>query len=142
LTAQRQAVVVDTNVFGAALTRRGAALQRLYAPHLAGRVLVLAAQTVAELRFGALLARWGEARQAALERRIGLARVAAVDEDVVWQVARLRVRCRRAGHALADDHHTSDLWIAATAIRYGLTLVAHDRVFRQAPGLNLLTELA
>jgi predicted nucleic acid-binding protein len=141
LTALREAVVVDTNVFGAALTRRGASLQRLYAPHLAGRVLVLAAQTVAELRFGALLARWGEARQAALERRIGRARIAAVDEDLVWEVARLRVRCRRAGHALADDRHASDLWIAATAIRYRLALVAHDGVFRRTPGLNLLTEL-
>lgn len=51
----RQAVVVDTNVFGAPLTRRQGHLVGLYAPHLVGRLLVLAAQTVAELRFGAML---------------------------------------------------------------------------------------
>lgn len=43
----RQAVVVDTNVFGAPLTRRHGTLVTLYAPHLVGRLLVLAAQTVA-----------------------------------------------------------------------------------------------
>ena len=80
----------------------------IYAPHLVGRLLVLAAQTVAELRFGVLLAHWGEAR--------------------------------RAGHASADDHHANDLWIAATAVRYRLLLVAHDGVFRHAPGLDLRTE--
>lgn len=138
----REAVVVDTNVFGAALTRRQAPLVGLYASHLSGRLLVLATQTVAELRYGALLARWGAPRQAEMERRIGRARIAPVDEDLVWEVARLRVACRWAGHALADDHHTGDLWIAATAIRYQLPLVAHDGVFRRTPGLNLRTELA
>lgn len=137
----REAVVVDTNVFGAALTRRQAPLVGLYARQLTGRLLVLAAQTVAELRYGAQLARWGAARQAEMERRVAHARIAPVDEDLVWEVARLRVACRRAGHALADDHHTGDLWIAATAIRYQLPLVAHDGVFRRAPGLNLRTEL-
>jgi predicted nucleic acid-binding protein len=142
LIPQQRAVVVDTNVFGAALTRRHSPLVELYAPHLTGRVLVLAAQTVAELRFGALWAKWGPARRAELEQRITRARVAPVDEDLVWEVARLRVACRRAGHALADDHHTGDLWIAATAVRYHVPLVAHDGVFRNTPGLDLRTELS
>ena len=133
--------MVDTNVFGAPLARRNTALIEQYAPHLVGRLLVLAPQTVAELRFGALLARGGTARRNELERRIARARVAPVDDDVSWEVARLRVACRRAGHALADDHHAGDLWIAATAIRYGLALVAHDGVFQEAPGLELVTEL-
>jgi predicted nucleic acid-binding protein len=77
-----------------------------------------------------------------VERRIGRARIAPVDDDLVWVVARLRVACRRAGHALADDHHTGNLWIAASAIRYQLPLVAHDGVFRRTPGLDLRTELA
>jgi predicted nucleic acid-binding protein len=135
-------VVVDTNVFGAVLARGHSPLVELYAPHLTGRVLVLAAQTVAELRFGALWAKWGQERRTELEDRIARARVAPVDEDLVWEVAKLRVACRRAGHALADDQHTSDLWIAATAVRYRLPLVAHDGVFRNTPGLDLRTELS
>lgn len=141
MSPARQPVVVDTNVFGAPLVHRHASLVGLYAPHLVGRVVVLAAQTVAELRFGALLARWGSTRQSDLERRISRARVAPVDDGLAWEVARLRVACRRAGHALADDHHAADLWIAATAVRYRLALVAHDGVFRGAPGLELVTEL-
>ena len=42
---------MDTNVFGASLTRRNAPLVDLYASHLVGRFIVLAAQTVAELRY-------------------------------------------------------------------------------------------
>jgi tRNA(fMet)-specific endonuclease VapC len=142
LTRGRQAVVVDTNVFGASLTRRNAPLVGLYASHLVGRVLILAAQTVAELRYGALLADWGPSRQGALERRMAQARVAPVDDELVSEVARVRVACRRIGHALADDHHANDLWIAAAALRYRLPLVAHDGVFRYVPGLDLRTELA
>ena len=141
MSPSRQGVVVDTNVFGAPLARRHGRLVGLYAPHLVGHLLVLAAQSVAELRFGALLAGWGGARRAELERRIARARVAPVDDELTTEVARLRVACRRAGHALADDHHANDLWIAATAIRYALPLVAHDGVFRHTPGLDLRTEL-
>lgn len=142
MPSRQAVVVVDTNVFGAFLTRRNAPLVDLYASHLVGRVIVLAAQTVAELRYGALLAKWGPSRRAALERRLARARVAPVDDELASEVARVRVACRRIGHALADDHHANDLWIAATALRYRLPLVAHDGVFRQVPGLDLRTELA
>jgi predicted nucleic acid-binding protein len=141
LILDRAAVVVDTNVFGAALTRRSA-LVALYARHLVGKLLVVAPQTVAELRFGALSARWGPARLAELDRRVARTRVAPVDDELVWDVARLRVTCRQIGHALADAHHSPDLWIAAAAMRYKLPLVAHDGVFRGTPGLDLRTELS
>lgn len=67
--------------------------------------------------------------------------VAPVDDGLAWEVAKLRFACRRIGHVLADDHHANDLWIATTAVRYRLPLVAHG-VFRNAPGLDLRTELS
>lgn len=136
------AVVVDTGVLGAPLDRRRDQLRRLYAPHLLGRVAVIAVQTVAELRYGALVAGWGERRLRQLERLVSAAAVAPADDDLVWAHARLRVSCRRAGHALAGHAHAADLWIAATAVRHGLALVSHDGVFGDAPGLALITELA
>jgi len=56
--------------------------------------------------------------------------------------ARLRVDCERVGHGLAGKEHEGDRWVAATAIRLGLPLVAHDGIFFDVPDLQLITELA
>ena len=101
---------------------------------------MLAAQTVVEVRYGALAAAWGEFRLAELERRIALTRVAVIDDDLIWSHARLRVACRVAGHALAAAAHAADLWVAATARHLDIPLVTHDAVFRDAPGLSVVTE--
>jgi hypothetical protein len=53
------AVVVDTGVFSAPLLARrviGKSLQQQYQRHLVGRQLVIAAQTLAELHYGAEVA--------------------------------------------------------------------------------------
>ena len=134
-------VAVDTGVFSAPLARRSSALAALYAAHVQRRRLVLAAQTVADLRFGALIAGWGPARMSELERRISKARVAPVEDELLWTHARLRAACRAAGHPLADKAHAADMWVASTAVRYDIPLVAHDAVFRNVPGLTLITEL-
>ena len=134
------AVVVDTGVFSAPLSRRRLTITGLYDVHLAGQLLVLASQTVAEMRYGALVAGWGQSRLAELERRIELARVAVIDDAMIWTHARLRLDCRQMGHALADASHAADLWVAATAAHFSLPLVTHDTVFIGAPGLVVITE--
>ena len=60
MTAGRPAVVVDTNVFGAELTRRGSAVADAYRSHVEGQELFISFVTMAELRYGARLAGWGE----------------------------------------------------------------------------------
>lgn len=42
---------------------------------------------------------------------------------------------------LHQKQHGGDLWIAATAIRWQLPLVAHDGIFFDCPDVQLLTEL-
>jgi hypothetical protein len=135
------AVVVDTNVFSAPL-RSSSPLTTIYQRHLIGQRLVIATQTVAELRFGALRAGWGERRLAQLARLGGVALVLPPDNETAWTYARLRVECERVGHPLHQAAHASDLWIAATAIRHELPLVANDRIFVGVPRLDLRTELA
>jgi predicted nucleic acid-binding protein len=56
-------------------------------------------------------------------------------------VAEVRNKCRLVGHALHQRAHNADLWIAVTAIVWGISLVAHDAVFIGCPGLELRTEL-
>lgn len=134
-------VLVDTNVFTARL-RPTSTLAAQYERHLVGRRLAVAPQTVAEARYGALKGGWGAVRLDKLHRLLGQARVLPVDIATVDAVADLRNRCRMAGHALHQKHHNADLWVAATAIRWAIPLVAHDAVFHNCPELDLRAELA
>jgi predicted nucleic acid-binding protein len=136
----RDAVLVDTNVFSAPLRPSGP-LVALYRRHLVGHRLVIATQTLAELRYGALRAGWGERRLTQLAHLVRAALVLAPDDETTWANARLRTACEREGHPLHQPDHAGDLWIAATAVRHGIPLVAHDSIFRGVPGLDLRTEL-
>jgi predicted nucleic acid-binding protein len=133
-------VLVNTNVFTARLRERSP-LATSYARHVFGQRIAVAPQTVAEARYGALSAGWGSTRVERLSRLIARARVLPVDIDTIEAVARLRNECRQIGHGLHQRGHNADLWIAATAIRWGVPLVAHDAVFDGCPGLELRTEL-
>lgn len=99
------AVVVDTGVYGAGLSRKSEPLAARYARHLVGRRLVLSFQTVAELRFGALNAGWGTRKRADLEVRLARAAVVGVDDALASAYAQLRHACVQAGHALGGKHH-------------------------------------
>lgn len=95
-----------------------------------------------ELRYGALRAGWGELRRRRLERRVAELAVVQSDDEMISVCAELRQGCRRIGHPLGSKVHDGDRWIAAAAIRLGLSLVSHDGVFDGAPRLELLTAAA
>jgi predicted nucleic acid-binding protein len=136
-------VLVDTNVLSAELSRRRrrSPLVEMYREHLSGRLLVIAGQTVAEMRFGAAVAEWGEARRRQMRAHIGTAEIARPDDETADAFAELKAACWRAGHPLSQPIHGGDLWIAATAVRLGLPLVSHDGVFHGRPEYELITEL-
>ena len=130
-------LLVDTGVFSAALSRQRRATLEVPVAKLAGHQLFLAAQTVAELRFGALVAGWGEARRSRLEAAIATTTVVPITDSLLNAVARFRFECRTVGHPLSDRAHHSDLWIAAAAIHIQAQLVTVDMIFDAAPGLTL-----
>jgi tRNA(fMet)-specific endonuclease VapC len=136
------AVVVDTNVFGAELTRRGEAVVTAYQRHVEGHDLVISFMTAAELRYGARLAGWGASRLARLETRLAVAEIVWAGNGLVDACVSLRYECSGTGHPLGQKHHEADRWIAATARWLGVPLVAHDAVFRDTPGVSVITELA
>jgi predicted nucleic acid-binding protein len=129
-------LLVDTGVFSAALGRRRRAEYEPLVARLPGNQLTLAAQTVAELRFGALVAGWGAARRARLEAAIAATTVVPVSDALLSRVAELRFSCRTVGHPLASPEHNADLWIAVAAIHVGAHLVTTDRGFEDVPGLT------
>lgn len=139
--AQRS-VLVDTNIVSAEFIprRNNAVLRARYAAHLAGVEWVVSFVTVAELRFGALVANWGPQRIDAMEARLRQLRVIGVTSDLAWQCAQMRVECRRAGAAIADKHHEADRWIAASALKHGLPLISNDKIFGAVPGLTHVYE--
>ncbi len=79
-------VLLGTNVFTAWL-RRQSPLVPLYGKHVIGRRITVAQQTVAEVRYGAIAAGWGERRLEAVERLLREARVLHVNDQTTWAYA-------------------------------------------------------
>jgi predicted nucleic acid-binding protein len=140
VTAQRARgpIVIDTNVFGADLVPGSPLIDR-YEPLIVGRPAFVSFQTVAELHFGALRRGWGPARMLKLDAKIARAEVVHSGMDLVLTWAQLRADCERVGHALGQPEHDGDRWIAATALRLGVSLVSDDGIFRGVPSLVLET---
>lgn len=104
---------------------------------MAGHQVFLAGVTVSELRYGALVAQWGEPRRHRLEESIQATTVIPLSDALLGAIAELRYACRLAGHPLHDRTHANDLWIAASALHIGAPLLAADGVFENTPGLTL-----
>ena len=137
----RGPVVIDTGVFGAELATRGRPLAAAYRPLLEGRPAVISFVTVAELEFGARLVSWGSERLKRLNLEISRAQTVWPGPALVHAYARLRTWCVRTGHGLGAKDHEADRWIAATALWLSVPLVAHDAIFANVDGLELLTRL-
>ena len=137
--ARPPGVVVDTMVISWLLDERPNPLAVRYRELIGARPVVLAFQTVMELRYGALRAGWGDLRRRRLERAIAELLIVQPDDEMISVCAELRGRCHAIGHPLGGKIHDGDRWIAATAIRLGLPLASHDAVFGGAPSLKLLT---
>ena len=130
-------LLIDTGVFSAAVSELARPDTAPQVELLAGNQLFLAAATVAELRYGALVANWGTARRLRLERAIEATTVVPVSDRLLTTVASFRFECRLAGHPLANRIHGNDLWIASSALHIDAALVTADKVFVAAPGLRL-----
>ena len=130
-------ILVDTGVFSASISRRRRARFETQVGLMAGHQIFLAAVTVSELRYGALVAGWGDQRRQRLEQSIAATTVVPVSDALLTAAAGLRHASRRAGHALHEPAHANDLWIAASAVHIGAPLLTADAVFDDVPGLSL-----
>jgi predicted nucleic acid-binding protein len=131
---------VDTGVFGARLAEPTRELAFQYRT-LLDRHMAISFVTVAELRFGAIRAGWGPVRLQRLETEIARAATVWPGPDLIQHYATLRAWCVQNGHGLGQKDHEADRWVAATALMLGIPLVAHDRIFADVAGLELLTRL-
>jgi predicted nucleic acid-binding protein len=137
--ARRAGVVVDTMVMSWLIEPERSPLADPYRELIGGRPTLVVFQTVMELRFGALNARWGELRRRRMERNLSRLTLIEADDQMATVCAQLRHRCVQIGHALGNKVHDGDRWIASAAIRLAIPLVSHDGVFAGTPGLEVLT---
>lgn len=84
-------IVVDTGVFSASVSRRRRERFESQVASMAGNQVFLAAVTVAELRYGALVAGWGPPRRERLERVIETTTVVPVTDPDDSSGAALRL---------------------------------------------------
>ncbi len=143
MTTGSDRVVLDTMVVSALMSesRRPEPAAR-YWELIGGRRLIVSFSTVTEMRYGVLKAGWGELRRRSLERDLSRFVVVQPDDRLMNVCAQLRASCERVGHGLSDKIHEADRWIAATAIRFDIELVSDDAVFRDVPGLTVVTSPA
>lgn len=128
------AVLLDTDVLS--FLAKGDTRAALYAPALAGQQLCVCFQTVAELRLWALIRRWGPARQAAMDALLEHFVVLRYDAAMAQYWAEVTAHRRRLGHPI----ESGDAWIAASALRHGITLFSHNAAdYRDIPGLIVVS---
>ena len=128
-------VVLDTNVVSYLM--RGGPLAEQYAPHVQGRLLTIAFITVGEMYFGAEKANWGERKRKELETTLRNFVVIPYDHEIARCYGRLVAERQRQGNPIAPN----DAWIAACAVRHGVSLVTHNaKDFKGIPSLEIITE--
>ena len=111
--------------------------RELYRPHLDGRQLVISFMTLAELEAWSKERRWGETRRAQLAAYIAGFTIRHSDAALCEWWATVRAVARRVGRPIG----VADAWVAATALRYGLSLVTHNPShFAGVAGLTIITE--
>lgn len=128
------AVVLDTDVFSFLLKRD--TRRDLYAPHVLGKQICLAFQSVAELRFWAIKRAWSPARVQALNQAMRPCVVLPYDEAMAQKWAEIRAYREAIGEPIASG----DCWIAAAAVRHRIPLISHNaKHFSSIPDLMLTT---
>jgi predicted nucleic acid-binding protein len=115
--------VLDTSV--ASLIFKNSPLAVRYRSHLTGATPILSFQTIAEMRFGALLAYWGAKRRQTLERFLSNDAIILYSDELATHWAQIMHEARKAGRRLG----TGDAWIAATARHLNAPLFTHDKDF-------------
>lgn len=129
------ALVVDTDVASYLFKKDTRAA--LYSRHLAGHMLVISFQTLAELELWALSAGWGARRKQQLEHYLRRYIVQDSSPALGRRWAEVVDGARRCDRPVA----TADAWVAATALLLDVPLVTNNELhFSSIPGLTVISE--
>ncbi|MCL6607648.1 MAG: PIN domain-containing protein [Geminicoccaceae bacterium] len=132
-------LLLDTSVVSFFLPSRNRSERARYEPHLEGRRPIPCFQSMAELRLLARKNAWGDRREENLRRFLAKVLVVPADAELAEAWAEVTTASQKFGRRL----ETADAWIVATALRYDLPLVTHDRdqLILEDLGGRVITEL-
>jgi tRNA(fMet)-specific endonuclease VapC len=127
-------ILLDTDVFSLFFRRDTRSLP--YDADVRGKVRCLSFASVAELRFGAIVAGWHEPRRQRLEEAIARTVVLPGDNETTRHWAEVKATRQRLGRPIGSE----DCWIAAAALRHDIPLATHNaRDYKDIPGLQLIS---
>jgi tRNA(fMet)-specific endonuclease VapC len=121
-------ILIDTNIVSAhfkgdpAVTRKLQTSSPIYLP----------AVVLGELHFGALRSSNPTLNQQRIERFTAAVEVLVTDSATAWFYGQIKAELAAAGTMIPDN----DLWIAAVAKQYDVTLISRDHHFGQVLGLK------
>ena len=124
-------VLLDTTIASLLHPRKkNDALRAKYQPHMHGQILALSFHSVAELWSWAEENKWGTKEREGLMVFLQKFLVIPYDMELAKTWAKVQAHSKSIGRRL----EAGDAWIAATAIRYKIPLLSHDR---DHVGLNI-----
>jgi predicted nucleic acid-binding protein len=130
-------IILDTDAFSFLLANKPQAAS--YPALLRGKVAAVSFVTVAEVRFGALSAGWGERRTSELEETLRKFLKLPYHDELASLWARLKRDARQNGHPLGHPEHANDLWIAACGVYYQAPILTGNvRHFDGLPGVRVI----
>ena len=125
-------LLIDTNIYTYAFNGNTEVIRILQrAPKIS-----ICAITIGELLSGFKAGSKENVNKAELEEFLDSPRVQliGIDEDTAEFYSEIQTALKKKGKPIP----TNDIWIAATALQYGLKLYTNDQHFKYVPGLVLI----
>jgi tRNA(fMet)-specific endonuclease VapC len=130
-----EAVIIDTDVFSYLMKPKDTRGDR-YRPHVKGKTVAVSFITVGELYHWAEKRKWSDKSRQNLEERLKAVVIVPYDAELCRTYGRVRASLPPGLVVAAND-----LWIAACAIRHGVTLITNNRKhFERISGLTIVSE--
>jgi tRNA(fMet)-specific endonuclease VapC len=121
--------VLDTNIVIALFNDERDVVRRL----VDGPTVFLPAAAIGELYHGAFKSAKANENLARIREFVSVNTVLDVNAETAYEYGSIKDQLRRKGHPIP----TNDLWIAATARQYRLTVATRDEHFSSIDGLNV-----
>jgi hypothetical protein len=107
-----------------------------FRPFMAGAIPAISFVTYGEALEGALEANWGEKKIGAYQAYLRTYLLIPADKELAVSYAKVFSDCMRSGVDVRSSQN--DIWIAATAIKFGIPVLSNDGLFRRIKGLSVL----